>query len=102
VHFPVPWSRGPETSFLLTPDAMLATLEQAGFRVVDWQDRSEAGIAWFAQQQKVRAVAQEAGTAPTLGLHIAMGPDFPNLSTNLGRNLLERRVGLIQAVFERP
>jgi SAM-dependent methyltransferase len=101
VHFPVPWSRGPETSFLLTPDAMLVTLEQAGFRVVDWQDRSEAGIAWFAQQQKARAVAQEAGTAPTLGLHIAMGPDFPSMSANLGRNLLERRVGLIQAVLER-
>lgn len=102
LHFPVPWSRGPETSFLLAPDAMLAALKQAGFRVVDWQDRSEAGVAWFVQQQKARAAAKESGSAPTLGLHIAMGPDFPSMSANLGRNLLERRAGLIQAVLERP
>jgi SAM-dependent methyltransferase len=102
VLFPVPWSRGPATSFLVTPDDMRSALEHAGFRVVDWKDSSEAGIAWFAAQRKARAAAQAAGTPPpALGLHIAMGPDFAGMAANLGRNLSERRVGQMQAVLER-
>src|SRR5260221_509655 len=79
LHFPVPWSRDPQTNFLVTPDAMRATLEKAGFRVAVWADRTEASVAWFAEQQKVRA-AQPAAPPPPLGLHIAMGPDFPAMS----------------------
>lgn len=102
VHFPVPWSRGPGTSFLVTPEAMRTVLEQSGFRVVDWKDSTEPGAAWFAEQRTARAAAPAASAAPQpLGLHIAMGPDFPAMSANLGRNLGERRVGLIQAVLER-
>ncbi len=99
LHFPVPWSRGPETSFLVTPAAMRATLEEQGFRVVAWVDRTAAGIAWFEQQQKARA---QPATPPPLGLHVAMGPDFPAMTANLGRNLREGRAGIIQAVLERP
>src|SRR5229473_2026890 len=40
--------------------------------------------------------------APILGIQIAMGPDFPHMSANLSRNLRERRIGLIQAVLEKP
>jgi sarcosine/dimethylglycine N-methyltransferase len=29
-----------------------------------------------------------------------MGPDFAQLSTNLGRNLIEGRLGILTAVFE--
>jgi hypothetical protein len=29
-----------------------------------------------------------------------MGPDFAQLSTNLGRNLMEGRLGVLTAVFE--
>jgi ubiquinone/menaquinone biosynthesis C-methylase UbiE len=103
-HFPVPWSRTPETSFLVTPEAMRATLEQAGFDVVSWVDGTRAGVEWFAEQQKARAAAQAAGkpaTPPPLGLHIAMGPDFPALGANLGRNLREDRVGIVQAIVQR-
>ena len=96
LHFPVPWSRTPETSFLVTPDAMRTALEQAGLEVVTWDDRTQAAVSWFAEQQKVRPAA-----APPLGLHVAMGPDFPALSANLGRNLHEGRVGIVQAILQR-
>lgn len=95
-HFPVPWSRTPETSFLVTSDAMRAALEQAGFEVVAWDDRTQAAVSWFAEQQKARPA-----TAAPLGLHVAMGPDFPALSANLGRNLREGRVGIVQAILQR-
>jgi len=98
LHFPVPWSRGPETSFLLTPAAMRDVLERQGFRVTTWADRTEASIAWFAERQK----AQSTDAAPALGLHIVMGPEFPTMTANLGRNLREGRAALVEAVLERP
>lgn len=104
LHFPVPWSRTPETSFLVTPEAMRTALEQAGFEVVSWDDRTPAAVEWFAEQHKARAAAQAAGQKagpPPLGLHVAMGPDFPALGANLGRNLREGRAGIVQAVLQR-
>jgi SAM-dependent methyltransferase len=98
-HFPVPWSRGPETSFLVDPATMRAVLERQGFTVRDWVDRTVDGVAWVGQQAALRAKA--AAGAPRLGLHLAMGEDFPKMSANLGRNLLEGRVGLLQAVLSR-
>ncbi|HLZ66129.1 MAG TPA: methyltransferase domain-containing protein [Aliidongia sp.] len=100
LHFPVPWSPGPETSFLVTPAAMRETLERQGFRVAAWTDRTEAGVAWFAERQ--RALAQPTGARPALALPIAMGPDFPTMSSNLARNLEEGRAGLVEAILERP
>lgn len=96
LHFPVPWSPGPETSFLLTPTAMRECLECQGFSVVNWRDKTDAGIAWFKERQKAQ------GAPPVLGLHIAMGPEFAVASANLGRNLAEGRVGLIEAILARP
>jgi hypothetical protein len=37
-------------------------------------------------------------SSPNLG--VVMGPDFAQLSANLGRNLLEGRLGILTAVFE--
>jgi SAM-dependent methyltransferase len=99
-HFPVPWSRTPETSFLVTSDAMRTALERAGFDVVSWEDHTQSAVEWFTAQQKARAAAQGAAPSP-LGLHVAMGPDFPALGANLGRNLREGRVGIVQAVLQR-
>jgi hypothetical protein len=79
---------------------MRALLEEQGFRIVDWADRTEAGLAWFAGLQKARA--QTFGTPPALGLHVAMGPDFPGMTANLGRNLRQERISIAQIVLERP
>jgi len=35
---------------------------------------------------------------PNLG--VVMGPDFPQLAGNLGRSLMEGRVGVLTAVFQ--
>jgi SAM-dependent methyltransferase len=98
LHFPVPWAREPETSFLVTPEAMRAVLTEQGFRVVSWIDGTEAGIAWFQAQQKAQS---EATAPPPLGLHIAVSADFGVLAANLGRNLREGRAGLVESILER-
>ena len=50
VHFPVPWAPGPETSFLLTADAMRAGLSTQGFRLASWIDSTDAGITWLLER----------------------------------------------------
>jgi sarcosine/dimethylglycine N-methyltransferase len=92
-HYPVPWARTPGTSFLLTPAATRETIERAGFRALAWQDDTEAAKAWNAQ---LRA----SGPPPSPNLGVVMGPDFAQLSANLGRNVMEGRLGILTAVFE--
>ena len=92
-HYPVPWARTPATSFLLTAAATREAIEAAGFHALVWRDDSEAAKAWIAQ---LRA----SGPPPSPNLGVVMGPDFAQLAANLGRNLMEGRLGILTAVFE--
>jgi SAM-dependent methyltransferase len=92
-HYPVPWARTPATSFLLTANATRAAIEPAGFRTLAWHDDTEAAKAWIAE---LRA----SGPPPLPNLGVVMGPDFAQLAANLGRNLMEGRLGILTAVFE--
>jgi SAM-dependent methyltransferase len=92
-HYPLPWARTPATSFLLTINATREAIEPAGFRMLAWQDDTEIARAWFAQ---LRA----SGPPPSPNLGVVMGSDFAELAANLGRNLMEGRLGILTAVFE--
>ncbi len=92
-YYPVPWARTPATSFLLTAEATRKAIEGAGFRNVVWQDDTEAAKAWVAQ-------LRTSGPPPQPNLSVVMGTDFAELSANLGRNIMEGRVGVLAAVFE--
>jgi SAM-dependent methyltransferase len=95
LHFPVPWARDPAFSFVITPDAMRAALEAAGFAITAWHDVTEASVAWLADQ-KTRPMP------PAFGLPLVMGEDFSALTANFARNLQERRARLIQAIVQAP
>src|ERR1700726_1771791 len=92
-HYPLPWARTPATSFLLTAAATREAIAPAGFRNLAWQDDTEAAKTWAAQ---LRA----SGSPPSPNLGVVMGPDFAQLAANLGRNLIEGRLGILAAVFE--
>ena len=92
-HYPVPWARTPDTSFLLTANATGEAIEAAGFRRLVWRDDTEAAKAWITQ---LRA----SGPPPAPNLGTVMGPDFAQLAANLGRSLMEGRLGILTAVFE--
>ncbi|MGH6975710.1 MAG: class I SAM-dependent methyltransferase [Stellaceae bacterium] len=91
--YPVPWARTPATSFLLSATATREAIENAGFRTLTWKDDTEAAKGWFAQ---LRA----SGPPPSPNLGTVMGPDMAQLAANLGRNLMEGRLGILTAVFE--
>jgi ubiquinone/menaquinone biosynthesis C-methylase UbiE len=99
LHFPVPWSRGPETSFLMTATAMRALLESQGFGVQHWRDLTAEGIAFFAELQKT--LSQSTAEKPPLNLATLMGRDFPAMAANIARNFNEGRVGLVEAILMR-
>jgi len=92
-HYPVPWAQTPATSFLLTEETTRAAIEAAGFRTVTWKDDTEAAKAWAA---RLRA----SGPPPSPNLGVVMGPGFAQFALNLGRNLMEDRLGILTAVFE--
>jgi len=91
--YPAPWARTAATSFLLTAAKTREAVEKAGFRTLVWRDDSEAAKAWAAG---LRA----SGPPPSPNLGTIMGPDFAELAANLGRSIMESRVGILTAVFE--
>ena len=92
-HYPLPWARTPATSFLLSAAATREAIEPAGFATLAWRDDLEAARAWIAG---LRA----SGPPPSPNLGVVMGADFAQLAANLGRSLMEGRIGVLTAVFE--
>ena len=87
--YPVPWAVSPASSTLLTKQTTVATLEDAGFRMLAFDDITPIGVEWIArQQEQMRQV-----NALTLGT--VMGERMREMAANLGRNLIEGRVRLV-------
>ena len=94
LHFPVPWARTPETSFLLSEDEMRRCLTEAGFDVTVWKDATRSALDIFAKlEQKVRKDG-----LPPLGTHILLGPDFESMLLNQLRNFQENRIAAVQII----
>jgi SAM-dependent methyltransferase len=94
LHFPVPWARGPQTSFLSSAAALRAALADQGFRPLAWTDQTAEGTAFFAEWQKVLGRSK-------LSITLVMGSEFPAMVANLARNFREGRVGLIETIWAR-
>ena len=88
-HYPLPWAREPSYSFLVTPEAVLAGIEGAGFRVVEV--RRPAG-------NRPPAMG-DAGLAPKTA---SMGDDMALHEGNAGRSVAEGRLQPIVVLAERP
>ena len=96
IHFPVPWAREPRISFLRPPEETYALLKDTGFEELAWIDESASATEWFQQ----RLAVTPGGPRP-LGPHLVLGDDFGEMFRNQVRNLQERRISIVQAVFER-
>jgi SAM-dependent methyltransferase len=81
--YPVPWAETAANSHLTTPQQMWALLAGAGFEVVETEDRTAFGIAFFRD----RLAAMGSGPPAPLGLHLLMGANarqkFQNMLANL-------------------
>ena len=92
LHFPLPWADGPEASFVVSAGELRSIFEAAGFEVVVWNEQ-EGALAEISQRSFTPTVD------PTrVGLARLM-PDFDHRMGNVGRNIAEGRLGLLQAVL---
>jgi ubiquinone/menaquinone biosynthesis C-methylase UbiE len=81
--YPVPWARTAESSFVADAGDYRRLLRDAGFDLQKERERRAFAIEFF---KKIQARVAESGLPP-LGLHIAMGADFPHKVRNLVANL---------------
>jgi len=94
IHFPVPWSRTPETSYLISPEELRCHLAATGFSISAWKNTTEKALDVFTRlEQKVSK-----GGLPSLGTQILLGPVFESMILNQVRNFQERRIAVVQIV----
>jgi ubiquinone/menaquinone biosynthesis C-methylase UbiE len=103
VHYPAPWAANPKISFLAEPDAVKALIEASGLRQLKWEDVSEKGLSWMAEQKVAREakVARGEAVGPT-GPSVLMRLGATEKLRNIGWNLQEGRIVTILGVFEKP
>jgi len=97
-YFPVPWADDPSVSFLARSDAFRTTVKDAGLTVLDWEDCTEQGRAWF--ETTLETVQREG--PPPIGLHLLMGTGTKEKMKNVVRNLREERIVIVSAVARKP
>jgi MPBQ/MSBQ methyltransferase len=99
VYFPVPWATQESLSFLLPAEEVRALLTRTGFKEVAWVDTSDLALA--AYREVATKLNAPGAVLPPLGLHLLIGPAIGEMFRNLVCNAEERRLAVIQAVFER-
>jgi ubiquinone/menaquinone biosynthesis C-methylase UbiE len=97
VRYPVPWAADAGSSFLLPRAELRQLIARFRFRELAWQDVTAAALEWFKQV----APPLPQASPPALGMHLVLGPEAPALMRGQVRNLEERRLEVVQAVFER-
>lgn len=97
-HFPVPWARNPELSFLLPVEEVQKLLESTGFVRGQWQDVTDESVGWFRRRL---AEGREQGPGRS-SLVTFMGPDFPLMMANVLSNLQEARLRVARGVYRFP
>jgi len=95
IHFPVPWARAREISFLATPQQLQQTLVDSGLQKRDWIDVTSEATSWFSNM--LQRIAVEG--SPPLSLATLMGADFSAMAQNVLRNLKEDRLRVVRAIY---
>lgn len=96
LHYPVPWAEEPSISFLAAPGEVRQILEDLGFVIHDWVDKTEPSLQWIvAAIEKGKLSGQ-----PPLGTHLLMGATAKTKLENAIRNLREGRFVVYQACAE--
>lgn len=98
VLYPVPWAGDASISFLNGEDELKAKLEKVGFRVRLWEDDMAEALAWYGRV----AERNKAEGPPVMGQQVVMGAKMGEMARNMRKNLLEKRIRVVQAVLDRP
>jgi ubiquinone/menaquinone biosynthesis C-methylase UbiE len=98
LHFPVPWASSAADSFLETAAALRDRLAPR-YDPLAWRDATAETVAWARETQAKRRDLPK--DAPTPVPALIFGPAFERMADNLLRNLEERRIRVVEAVFRK-
>jgi len=98
LKFPVPWAQDSSMSFLIPCESFRNLLEEAGFEIAVWNDKTDLAKQAFAGMEKPVGEPR----LPALGVYMLVGNDVPVKAYNLSRNLAAGHVNLIECAAEKP
>jgi hypothetical protein len=75
---------------------MRALIEENGFAEVAFRDTTASALEWFRAR-----LGPAASSPPPLGIHPLLGDRFQPAFRNQVRNLEEKRIEIVQAVYRR-
>ncbi len=91
LNFPVPWAESAGTSHLVTVEEMHTLLHDAGFDLLDSEDRTDFAIDFFKQN----LAAATKGPA-ALGIHLVMGANAKEKMKNILGNIENGSIAPVQ------
>ena len=97
LHYPVFWANDASIDFRQSPDHIRQLLAERGFHQVVWKELNASSIEFF--QNMLTRMKQQTG-AQSLGFNVFIVGSVPEKATHLLHNLEEKRVTVIQAVFQ--
>ena len=101
LYFPVPWAADASISHLISAEEVRKLLKEIiGFKEVVWEDKTQHVSDWIKQMMK-RAQQTSGGGPPPLGIHVTVGPQWPEMVKNALKNLEEGLLTVAQGIFER-
>lgn len=99
LHLPTMWAHAETMNFVVSPDALRATVTATGLREQAWYDITADTLAWLEARQGV--MHAPASISPLPGLPLLLGADGSSMLRNHLRNLQEGRIRIIEGHFVR-
>lgn len=94
--FPLPWATSSAASHLVSENQTTELLNDAGFVVIDKEDRTEFALEFFKN-----SLASQANGIPPLGIHLLMGDTAKEKFVNVLSSLKSGRIAVTQIIAER-
>lgn len=96
IEFPMPWAQTRETSHLTTPEEMRVLLGDAGFDVVEVEDRTDLALEFLRQ-----GLTKKADGPPPLGIHLVLGATAKEKFGNALNGIERGRIAPVQIIARR-
>jgi MPBQ/MSBQ methyltransferase len=94
-YYPTLWARDASYSFLISPKEARAIIENAGFKVLAFDNDDQASLEWASKMQEKMKAEGPGGVGP----HVIHGPEILENMSNTIRSIAEGRatVAVIEA-----
>jgi hypothetical protein len=94
IVYPVPWSETAETSHVASPEETEGYLRQAGFEVVETENRHDFAVQFFRR----RLAGGDSEGPPPLGIHLMMDETWREKFRNMLENIEAGWIAPVQMI----